>query len=136
MRQIALARRSRTVSPQEAKAIRRQVARLAVQALKQSYKLPKPWPIYQSYSALGDLLKVLPVETKDEIVYFEAEYKRLTAMDTCRPGGVEILRCRQWVANLLGNLYRAQKDRPKFEWARKELRTIARQIDEMLARWR
>ena len=135
-RQVELVRRKRALTAVEAKAIRQEVARRAVKAIKLSQRLPQPWPVYQSYSALGDLFKILPVDTKAEAVYFEADYKRLLAMDTRRPGGVEVLRCRQWVANLLANLYRAEKDRAKFEWARAELATVARRVDEMLARWR
>jgi len=113
-----------------------QSPRKAIAAIKESQQCPKPWPIYQSYSALRDLYKVVPVNAKQEIAYFEAEYARLSALETRRLGGVEVLRCREWVLNMLSELYTAQKDVRKFTWAREEGKKVTRQILAVVDEWR
>ena len=107
----------------------------AIAAIKESQQHPRDWPIFQSYSALRDLYRVTPVKAKDEIAYFEAENRRLAAMDYRRRGGVEVLQCREWVLGLLADLYRADKNFKKLTWARQELKKVSDEIRGVVDDW-
>jgi len=110
-------------------------AKKAIAALKESHRLAKDRPIFQSYSSLGDLYKKLPVNTKAEIAYFEAENRRLAGLDY-HWGRIEVLRCRQWVLNMLASLYKADKNPEKFDWARNEMVKIGREVEAVVDKWR
>jgi hypothetical protein len=107
------------------KLVREEVRKNAVAALKESHKYR---PIYMAYAALSDLYRTTRVQPTDEIAHLEKQYERLVAMEYERLGGIEILRCRRWVAHTLALLYKATEQMDKHAWAVDQ----TRKTDELL----
>ena len=105
----------------------------AIAAAKAAQKIR---PIFEAYSSTSPLYRFVSVNRKSEIAYYEAENKRLAAMDYNRRWGIQILQSRKWVLGTLEVLYKGEKDLNRAQWARQESKKIDDIFAELVAKWR
>ena len=107
-------------------------------------------PIAGAYGLTDDLYQRTAVNSRDEVSYFEGEFKRLGQIDWRQRGGAEVLRCRQMTAILLIKLYQAMENQArqqknpaaakafaaKYAWAVDQARQLNEVMGDVAAEWR